>query len=196
MTADLHRSDGVDRPLLPERIETERLVIRLWELEDAPALHDAVTASVEHLQPWMAWIANEPLSVDERADLIATWRQQRGSMLDAVYGIFTADGTLVGGAGLHHRIEPTGLEIGYWLHVDQTGRGYATETARALTDVALDHPGIDYVEIHHDVANERSGAVPARLGYIHIGDEPRELAAPGEAGITRSWRLTGDDQRS
>lgn len=195
MTVDRNGADPARRPPLPARIETERLVIRLWELDDAQAMHDAVTASVEHLRPWMSWIAAEPFTVADRAELIGTWRQQRGAALDAVYGIFTTAGTLVGGAGLHARLGPSGLEIGYWLHVDHTGRGFATEAAAALTEVALDQPGIDHVEIHHDIANERSGAVPARLGYIHVGDQPRQPTAPGEAGVCRIWRLTSDDPR-
>jgi ribosomal-protein-serine acetyltransferase len=54
-----------------------------------------------------------------------------------------------------------GLEIGYWVHGDWTGRGIATDAAVALTDAALGLPGIDWVEIYHDAANVASGRIPA-----------------------------------
>ena len=52
------------------------------------------------------------------------------------------------------------LEIGYWVHVDHLQKGYATEMARILTSAAFTVPGIERVEIHHDKANTRSGAIP------------------------------------
>ena len=45
------------------------------------------------------------------------------------YGIFLPDGALVGGCGLHRRIGPSALEIGYWVHVAHTRRGIATASA-------------------------------------------------------------------
>ena len=39
----------------PYRIETERLVLRCYDPEDAPLLKDAVDRSLDHLRPWMPW---------------------------------------------------------------------------------------------------------------------------------------------
>ena len=73
---------------------------------------------------------------------------------------------------------------------DHTGRGFATIASRALTDYAFTLDGIDRVEIHHDVANPRSEAVPARLGFRHVRDEPRVPQEPGETGVMRIWQMT------
>ena len=32
-------------------------------------MHDAVTESIEHLRPWMPWIADEPVTVEQRRAL-------------------------------------------------------------------------------------------------------------------------------
>ena len=64
---------------------------------------------------------------------------------------FLADGTIVGAGGLHARVGPDALEIGYWVHADWTRRGVATALAAALCDEAFSEARIATVEIHHDV---------------------------------------------
>ena len=46
---------------LPRRIESPRLIIRCWEPDDVDALITAVAESIDHLRPWMPWIADEPM---------------------------------------------------------------------------------------------------------------------------------------
>jgi RimJ/RimL family protein N-acetyltransferase len=70
----------------------------------------------------------------------------------------SADGRVPFGAGDR-------VEIGYWLRRDVTGRGYATESARALVDVAAALPGVSRIEIRCDARNAPSVAVPGRLGF-------------------------------
>ena len=178
---------------LPERIETQRLVIRAWKPEDAPLLHAAVTASTEHLRPWMPWIAFEPQTVEERRALIEQWQIDAADGKDHVYGVFSAEtGEVLGGTGLHNRVGPGGIEIGYWIHVDHCGQGYATELSRALTDTAFGLERIERVEIHTDKANELSARIPPRLGYTLTEEAPREIVAPGEIGINQTWTLQRD----
>ena len=181
---------------IPDRVETERLVIRLWEPEDVEAVDAAITASTEHLRPWMPWISAEPLSLDDRRALIAQWRTQWERGGEAVYGIFTKPvddrgETVAGGTGLHRRLGPDSLEIGYWVHIGHVRQGYASEASAALTSTALAIDGIDRVEIHHDKANEASAGVPSKLGYTLVREEPRDPTAPGETGIMCIWRFTG-----
>ena len=45
---------------LPDRIDTERLVLRRWRPADAPLLKAAVDASLTHLRPWTPWAVAEP----------------------------------------------------------------------------------------------------------------------------------------
>ena len=114
------------RTILPERIEgPDGLVLRRWVADDAEALGRAVAESAEHLRPWMAWIADEPMALDQRRALIGEWGRVWSAGGDVILGIFL-DGEIVGGGGLHRRIAPDGLEIGYWIHSDFLRRGLAT----------------------------------------------------------------------
>ena len=174
--------------ILPERIDTDRLVLRGWVADDAPALAATIARNIDHLRPWMPWIAREPLLAHERRAMIDGWRQARLDGGDSVLGVFF-EGAVIGGCGLHRRRGPHGLEIGYWISRDCTGRGFATEAAAALTTAALAVPGISFVEIHHDRANVASRRIPERLGYRFVEDVVREAVAPAETGIESTWRM-------
>jgi RimJ/RimL family protein N-acetyltransferase len=174
---------------LPARIETERLVVRTWTADDAVALGVAITESIEHLRPWMPWIAFEPVSLEDRRKLIAEWDAKWRAGEDAVYGVFH-DGAVVGGTGLHRRIGPRAIEIGYWIHVAFARRGFATELSEALTSAAFGLEDIERVEIHHDKDNVASEGVPRALGYTFTGDVAAAVAAPSESGVQCIWSMT------
>ncbi|MBI5105814.1 MAG: GNAT family N-acetyltransferase [Solirubrobacterales bacterium] len=175
---------------MPERWEGDGVVVRRWRVEDAEAQERIVGESVEHLRPWMPWAAFEPSPLEERRARIAGWEQEWAAGGD-LYAAVLEDGVLVGGGGLHHRLGPGGLEIGYWVHPAHTRRGLATVAARLLTELAFSVPSIDRVEIHHDRANAASAGIPRRLGYERLGevvaDRPQ---APADTGVDVLWRVT------
>ena len=149
-------------------------------------MSDAITRSVDHLRPWMPWIAYEPATLQDRIALIRQWRSEWEEGGDSTLGIFH-DGAVVGGTGLHRRGDPHTLEIGYWIHVDHLRRGFATEAARALTEVALEIPEIDEVRIRHDKANRASAKIPRTLGYSLAGEHEVKKEAPAWSGILVVW---------
>jgi ribosomal-protein-serine acetyltransferase len=183
---------GSDPSMLPERLDGAGLLLRRWRPSDAAAQHRAVTESIEHLRPWMAWIANQPQSLDRRRRRLAEWEHAWARGGDVHLAVL-ADDQIVGSAGLHRRCGPDGLEIGYWIHVAFLRRGLATRVARLLTDAAFTVAGIERVEIHHDKANVASAGVPRRLGFTLVAETPDRRSAPAEAGIDCTWRMTRVD---
>ena len=173
---------------LPEFITTERLTLRRWRVDEAAVIGTAITSSINHLSPWMAWIASEPLDSASRVDLIQAWNEEWEAGGDVVLGVFRA-GEVVGGTGLHRRRGPGILEVGYWVHAAHIGHGYATEIAKGLTTCAFELAEIESVEIHHDKANVRSRAVPEKLGFSFDGETEDEVLAPAESGIDCRWTM-------
>ncbi len=172
---------------VPERIDLGGgLVLRRWRPADAEAQSLAISESREHLLPWMPWAGR--VAVEERRANLARWEREWGMGGDLVYGLFLGS-LVVGGSGLHRRIGPAGLEIGYWVHAAHTRRGYATLAAAALTTAAFTLPGIAVVEIHHDRANLASEGVPRKLGFTLVEEYPRAAVAPAETGVFRLWRM-------
>jgi RimJ/RimL family protein N-acetyltransferase len=175
------------RRVPPEQIEIPGYLIRRLTVDDAPAVSLAATESIDHLRPWMPWATPDGVSVESQRVRMTGPEWSWSPEGDYGYGVFLADGRLVGALGLHRRIGPGALEIGYWVHVDHTRRGIATAGARALTDAGFAMSGTRRMEIHCDVANQASAAVPARLGYRLVGSEEHRPEAPGEEGRRLIW---------
>ncbi len=173
---------------MPEVVVGPRLELRRWRVSDMPALRGAIQASLEHLRPWMSWIAFEPQSDRDREALIRTWEDDWIAGREVVFGAYLRD-EVVGGCGFHRRSGPNTLEIGYWVHADHLRQGYATEMARSLTSAAFAVPGIERVEIHHDKANTRSRSVVEALGYHHEGESQVEPHAPATIGVDVAWSI-------
>ena len=175
---------------LPEYIVgPDALTLRRWARDDAAQLGEAVADSVDHLRPWMPWIVHEPLSVTERQALIDSWDQEWLAGGDVVMGVFV-DGAVTGGCGLHRRIGPGGLEIGYWTARRFLRQGIAMTAAGLLAEAAFSDPAITRVEIHHDKANQASAGVPRKLGLRLARERVDEIQAPGESGISCEWQIT------
>jgi RimJ/RimL family protein N-acetyltransferase len=84
---------------------------------------------------------------------------------------------------------PTGLtEVGWHLHPQYQGQGFATEAAGALLAAAAT-AGIGEVLALTDLDNVRSQAVAARLGMSDEGTTDRWFGLP-----SRQFRKTADGQ--
>lgn len=177
---------------LPDELDVRAhgLVLRRWSQDDLDALVAAVEASFDELHRWMPW-AVRPVGENEQAFL---GRVEAGEM-DA-WGLWErATGELVGGFGLHTERTPRGvLEIGYWVRTDRTRRGYGSATARALTTAAFEiFPEAERVEIHCDVTNVASAAIPRKLGYRLLLEKDVEIVAPGQCGRNQLWGVTREE---
>ena len=173
-----------DRP--EEVIEHGQVTLRRYREDDADAVFQAVTESLDHLRPWMPWAAG--YTRPSAAGFLAASAQNWKAGSEYNYAIIT-DGALAGGCGLMARIGPGGLEIGYWVHRAYTRRGLATAASAALVEQAFRLPGVDRVEIVIDELNVASAGVPRKLGFTDAGRRPLVLPPPAGTGIGVVWRL-------
>jgi RimJ/RimL family protein N-acetyltransferase len=183
------------RAPMPDHIGTPRLMLRCWEARDAAALKEAIDSSLTELRSWMPWAMHEPSSVDALDARLRGFADDFRQGREWSYGIFDrAETRVLGGAGLHQRLGPNALEIGYWIRTDAKGCGYATEAAAALTAVAFEYCAIDHLEIRCDPRNLRSAAIPRRLGYRHSETRPGDAKTPtGEPRDTMIWTISAAD---
>ncbi|WP_069805671.1 GNAT family N-acetyltransferase [Thermogemmatispora onikobensis] len=178
-----------------EELAGQRVIVRPYREEDAPALFEAIQESRAHLRPWLPW-ADQHQRIEETRDWIN--RQRAAWLVRDIYNctvISLADGQLLGGISLRpHDWQARVFEIGYWLRATATGRGYITEATQLLTSFALRQLGANRVFIRCDERNERSAAIPRRLGFVFEGCLRNEALAPdGQLRNTLVFALTPAD---
>lgn len=180
------------------RIQTPRLVIRCPQPKDASLMVEAIQENLEHLRPWMLWIANEPEPLQDKIERMRKMRGRFDLDEDYIYGIFDLqEMRLLGSTGLHTRVGPKAREIGYWIHKDYINQGLATESSAALVRVAFEIDQVQRVEIHCAPDNQRSAAIPRKLGFIHEATLRNRTPLP-EGGLRDSmiWSLFAENYSS
>jgi len=176
----------------PTRIKLgDDLILRLLRVSDARAVAHSVRESLEHLRPWMPWANEESTRESFQRQRLRGAKHKAALGDEWQYGLFPSDETSVFGAfGLMARKWPATIEIGYWVHVDEIGRGFATRASRALTNASLALDGITTICIRCDETNVRSAAIPRGLGFTLVRTESRAPEAPGETGRLMIWERT------
>jgi RimJ/RimL family protein N-acetyltransferase len=144
-------------------IRTERLVLRpIDPVGDVDAVH-----SWQSLPEVARYTPFEPRSREEVAASLARPTVARVLVL--------RDGVPVGDAMLLKHDPAGALEVGYELHPDHWGRGYATEVCRALVDLAESmFPG-EPLEAVIAPENVASRIVLERSGFVETGTGTDEL---------------------
>jgi RimJ/RimL family protein N-acetyltransferase len=175
----------------PFRIETARLRLCSLGPEHAAQVQSVVTANKEHLQVWLPWVRSEPLTFEARLELLRGMRHNFAGGIDFVYGIFeSSSGDYVGGAGLHRRLGPGALEIGYWIAAEREGRGLVTEAVAALVIASFELMTMERLEIRCSPANVRSRKVAERAGFRFAGKvEMGGFSGTGELEDKLAWAL-------
>ena len=171
---------------MPERIDLDDVHLRRLTLDDVDAVHLAIKDSFAEIHPWMPW-CTEPVKLEDQREFVERTFVNWAKATSFEYGLFDAEDRLLGVISLMDRVGPGGLEIGYWLRTDATGKGLITRAAHALTELALNLPEITRIEIHCDAANLRSAAVPRRLGFRLEREIEQKITAPGESGREQHW---------
>lgn len=158
--------DGVRRPVLV----TPRLVLRPHRLRDAQAWH-ALQSDPEVLR-YVAWpTRSRAASFKHLVD-----RTQHTSLLrkdDFLALAVVHEGRLVGDVSLHFRnveLPERHLEIGWIVATEQQGRGYASEAAEAVLELAFDGLRARQVTARMDSGNLASRALAERLGFVDVTD--------------------------
>ncbi len=145
----------------------DRRHLRLWEEADAAELYAVVDSNRAYLARWMPWAAKETLE-----DALGFIRMSRKALADnqGFQLAIIEDDAIVGGLG-YHRLDWENLatSIGYWIAERSQGNGTVTRATAALVDHAFAAWKLKRVEIRAGVENERSRAIPERLGFKQEG---------------------------
>ena len=130
---------------------------------DAQELFALIERNRSELALWLDWASEQTLAGTEEFVRRAGLAAIEGRGFECALLI---DGRIAGVVGLpaiNRRNDSA--EIGYWLDRDHQGRGLMSEAVQAIVTLAFEHLGLHRLEIRADVVNERSRAIPERLGF-------------------------------
>lgn len=144
-------------------LQTERLLLRLWEPKDAQPYYDINQDPlvIEHLPG--------PLTHEQVADFMARMNKQYHEKRYTLWAVeLKKTGELIGFIGLNYTDWPAhftpAVEIGWRLGSQHWGHGYATEGAKACLRYAFDVLQLPEIVSFTVPANVRSIAVMERIG--------------------------------
>ncbi|ELK44709.1 UNVERIFIED_CONTAM: GNAT family N-acetyltransferase [Halobacillus marinus] len=149
-----------------EKLETDRLILRIPEPGDGAEINASIRRSIEELRPWLGFVQQLPTVEETEANA----RESRAKFYlrtNLRYLLFEKEsGSYVGTCGFHRiNWNVPAVEIGYWLDKQATGKGYMREAVSVLTDYAFRGLHCARVEIRCESGNRRSRAVPEGLGF-------------------------------
>lgn len=150
------------------RLEGERLVLRPFGLDDAPALIEVIRAGEDFLPPNFPGVLEaEPIAWFLREGVHKVQRFGLGIHLAATD---RRTGGLIGTIGLFKvNWEHLTSEVGYGMRPGARGRGHATEALSLISDWALRDCGLFRVELRAMVTNHASIRVAEKAGYTREG---------------------------
>lgn len=150
-------------------IETDRLVLRRFELSDAQAMFDN-WASDDEVTKYLTWPTHSDVSVT--GQVLGEWVPQYSK--DDCYRwaiILKEDGPQpIGSIDVCHWYEGgTVPEIGYCMGKRWWHQGVMSEALGAVIDFLFNQVGIQRIETRHDTNNPHSGGVMRKCGMKFEG---------------------------
>jgi [ribosomal protein S5]-alanine N-acetyltransferase len=152
---------------LQPTLETKRLILRPFTLQDAPVVHELVSAreiadttlAIPHpYEQGMAeaWIGSHQKGYDEGNSVHFAITVRESSQL-------------VGSIGLQIHPIHSYAEMGYWVGVPYWGNGYCTEAVGAVIKYGFEDKGLNRIYAVHFKRNPASGRVMQKNGMVHEG---------------------------
>ena len=151
-------------------IETERLILRRFTLDDAPAMYKN-WASDDEVTKYLMWKAHSDISVSETVlrDWIGNYAKDDFYQWAIVFKEYSDEP--VGSIAVVENIDETvqKAHIGYCIGKPWWHKGIMSEALKAVINFLFDEVGVNRVESRHDPRNPNSGAVMQKCGMKYEG---------------------------
>lgn len=152
-----------------QKLETERLVLRQFRLEDAPAMFQN-WASDPEVTKYLTWPAHA--SVEVSRFVLADWVKSYGKDDYYQWAIVpkgNGDEPIGSIAAVHMNEDVSLVHIGYCIGRAWWHQGMTSEALKAVMDFFFDQVGANRVEARHDPNNPHSGGVMRKCGMKYEG---------------------------
>jgi ribosomal-protein-serine acetyltransferase len=152
------------------RLIDNSITLRPFEVDDAPAMVEAVQESIAESMPWMGWCTPD-YDLDSARSWLVTLPVNWENGTQYGFAITnTENGKILGGTGLNHINQAQRLaNLGYWVRTSATRQGVATRAARLVARFGIEKIGLLRAEIVVAVGNAASLRVAQKAGAQREG---------------------------
>lgn len=160
-------------------IETERLILRQFSVNDTIELHKICNEAYI-----LKWMPDWECSINTRKGWIGWVEKQYSLATRETARIMLAvtlktNGRIIGMVGIGNKEEVDNeIEIAYFISEKHSNNGYISEAAKAMTKWAFSSLNIDYLIAIVELDNFSSQRVVEKCGFIKI--ETRRILNSGE----------------
>lgn len=167
-----------------ESLETNRLLLRKFQLEDANQMYTN-WANDEKVSKYVTWSAHTSVNVT-----LESLKLRVANYVDKSFyswGIELKEtGVLIGDISVVSISEVNStVEIGYVIGQQWWNRGYTTEAFRSVIDFLFQQVGANRIEARFDICNPASGKVMEKCGLQYEGTH-RQSRFVKERYVTQS----------
>jgi ribosomal-protein-alanine N-acetyltransferase len=150
-------------------LETNRLLLRRFNIGDAQAMYDN-WASDPEVTRYLTWPAHQSVGVTK--NVLKDWISQYGSDAFYLWAITVKDNgnEPVGSISVVQKDDRTRMvHVGYCMGKRWWRQGIMTEVLGAVIAYFFDVAGVNRVEARHDANNPNSGGVMVKCGMKYEG---------------------------
>ena len=161
---------------IPDKFETERLLISIYERGDGGEFLQLLNANYDHLQEELSEV-DKLKSIEDAEEYIRYKKVEWISRERLVPKIVHKDtGRMIGQLWIEPKWERMIFEIGFFVEEMSQGKGYITEAVKKMIQFLFTELDANKLEIHTKATNWKSTGVAERCGFTkeaHIRERGR-----------------------
>ncbi len=158
---------------MPERVETERLILRFLDESDIPGLIDYYQRNRNFLKPWVPKFGDEFFTKEFQLRRLEYEKELRDSGAEYRYRIFKKDDPQknIGNVAVSQIIRGVlqSAFLGYSIDENENGKGIATEAISKVIELSFNELKLHRLEANIIPTNEASIRVVEKLNFIKEG---------------------------
>jgi ribosomal-protein-serine acetyltransferase len=149
-------------------LKSEAIELRTSRVDDAPALYALTKRNETFFRQWLPWLDSTRTEDDTKKHIerfLKAFEEGTGALFTIYF-----EGAIVGLISFNS-ISKTNknASIGYWLDQASQGKGIVTKACALLIEYGFHEIQLHRIELRCAVHNEKSCAIPKRLGFVHEG---------------------------
>lgn len=173
------------------RLETERLVLRKFTMEDAEEVFKNWGSDPE-VSKYVRWSTHQNID-DTKVYLDMVMEKYRNNEFEWALSLKDT-GELIGAMSAFITEDDNRYEVGYNTARKHWRQGYTTEALRAVMNYLINEVGIKKFRCSHAKPNPASGAVMQKVGFKYVKDEFIETFDKTEIFDTKVYYLDIEEE--